>query len=68
MLNELKQKEGELDYLLSMKATDIWNNDLEIFLAEWEVSALFQHTRQWGLTVHLFIRPCSKVTLKHRSE
>lgn len=44
MLNELKQKEGELDYLLSMKATDIWNNDLEIFLAEWEVSALLQHT------------------------
>lgn len=38
MLNELKQKEGELDHLLSMKPTDIWNNDLEVFLAEWEVS------------------------------
>ena len=38
MMNELKQKEAELDYLLGMKATDIWNNDLEVFLAEWEVS------------------------------
>lgn len=37
-MNELKQKEAELDHLLSMKATDIWNNDLEVFLAEWEVS------------------------------
>lgn len=52
MLNELKQKESELDYLLSMKATDIWNNDLEIFLAEWEVGA-FGKCHQWSLIVRL---------------
>lgn len=46
MLNELKQKESELDYLLGMKATDIWNNDLEIFLAEWEVSAIAIYRNQ----------------------
>lgn len=38
LLNERDVKEAELVELLKLSPQDIWNRDLDNFLAEWEVS------------------------------
>lgn len=42
MLAERDVKEEELMALLKLSPQDIWNRDLDVFLAEWQVR-LFSH-------------------------
>lgn len=39
MLDQAKGKEAELLALLELTPSQIWNTDLENFLAEWDVSS-----------------------------
>jgi len=42
LIQERDQKEAELVTLLKLTPIDIWNNDLEHFLIEWQVSFMPQ--------------------------